>query len=63
MDPLDPVNREIQVNRLKALKETYPEAEGYLPEFPGGLLPAEERQGPRLLRPAEQQALFQELRR
>jgi hypothetical protein len=27
--PLDPVNREIQVNRLKALAETYPEAEGY----------------------------------
>ena len=27
--PLDPVNREIQTNRLKALIETYPEAEGY----------------------------------
>jgi hypothetical protein len=27
--PLDPVNREIQVNRLKALVDTYPEAEGY----------------------------------
>lgn len=27
--PLDEVNREIQVNRLKALAETYPEAEGY----------------------------------
>jgi len=27
--PLDPVNREIQVNRLKALLETYPEADGY----------------------------------
>jgi hypothetical protein len=27
--PLDDVNREIQVNRLKALLETYPEAEGY----------------------------------
>jgi hypothetical protein len=27
--PLDPVNREIQVNRFKALLETYPEAEGY----------------------------------
>jgi hypothetical protein len=27
--PLDEVNREIQVNRLKALFETYPEAEGY----------------------------------
>ena len=27
--PLDEVNREIQVNRLKALISTYPEAEGY----------------------------------
>jgi len=27
--PLDEVNREIQVNRLKALVDTYPEAEGY----------------------------------
>ena len=27
--PLDPVNREIQVERLKALINTYPEAEGY----------------------------------
>lgn len=27
--PLNDVNREIQVNRLKALFETYPEAEGY----------------------------------
>ena len=28
--PLDPVNREIQVNRFQALIQTYPEAEGYL---------------------------------
>ena len=27
--PLDPVNREIQVNRFKSLVESYPEAEGY----------------------------------
>jgi hypothetical protein len=27
--PLDPVNREIQVNQLKALVKSYPEAEGY----------------------------------
>jgi len=27
--PLDPVNREIQVNRFRALVENYPEAEGY----------------------------------
>ena len=31
--PLDPVNREIQVNRLKALVETYPEAEGFMLVF------------------------------
>ena len=31
--PLDPVNREIQVNRFKALVQTYPEAEGYLLVF------------------------------
>ncbi len=31
--PLDPVNREIQVNRLKALVETYPEAQGYFLNF------------------------------
>lgn len=34
VNPLDPVNREIQVNRLKALKDTYPEAEGYFLNFP-----------------------------
>ena len=33
MHPLDPVNREIQVNRLKALAETYPEAEGVFLNF------------------------------
>jgi hypothetical protein len=31
--PLDPVNREIQTNRLKALVYTYPEAEGYFLVF------------------------------
>jgi hypothetical protein len=31
--PLDAVNREIQINRLKALAETYPEAEGYWLNF------------------------------
>src|SRR5262249_51655065 len=33
LHPLDPVNREIQVNRLKALAETYPEAEGVFLNF------------------------------
>jgi len=32
--PLDPVNQEIQAERLKALIETYPEAEGYFLVFP-----------------------------
>ena len=31
--PLDPVNREIQVNRFKALVQTFPEAEGYMLVF------------------------------
>jgi hypothetical protein len=33
LHPLDPVNREIQVNRLKALAETYPGAEGFFLNF------------------------------
>ncbi len=31
--PLDPVNREIQVSRLQALRDTYPEAEGVFLNF------------------------------
>ena len=34
LHPLDPVNREIQVRRLKALSETYPQAEGFFLNFP-----------------------------
>ncbi len=33
LHPLDPVNREIQVTRLKALLETYPQAEGVFLNF------------------------------
>ena len=33
LHPLDPVNREIQMNRLKALAETYPKAEGFFLNF------------------------------
>jgi hypothetical protein len=33
MHPLDPVNRELQVSRLKALAETYPQAEGVYLNF------------------------------
>jgi hypothetical protein len=34
LHPLDPVNREIQISRLKALAEAYPEAEGFFINFP-----------------------------
>jgi len=33
LHPLDPVNREIQVNRLKALRQAYPGAEGFFLNF------------------------------
>ena len=33
VQPLDPVNREIQTNRLRALFTTYPEADGYFMVF------------------------------
>ncbi len=33
VNPLDPANREIQVSRLKALAETYPQAEGFFLNF------------------------------
>jgi hypothetical protein len=33
LHPLDPVNREIQVERLKALAQTYPQAEGFFLNF------------------------------
>ena len=36
VQPLDPANREIQVNRMKALIDTYPEAEGYFYVFSEG---------------------------
>lgn len=36
VQPLDPVNREIQRNRLRALFTTYPSADGYFLIFPEG---------------------------
>jgi hypothetical protein len=33
LHPQDPVNREIQLNRLRALQETYPDADGYFLNF------------------------------
>lgn len=39
MHPLDPVNREIQVDRLKAYINTYPEAAGYFLNFPEVYVP------------------------
>jgi hypothetical protein len=61
VDPLDPVNREIQVNRLRALKDTYPEAEGYflnIPEVYYALTRARDRD---FFAQPQQQALFQDL--
>jgi len=36
VQPLDPINREIQTNRLRALFTTYPNADGYFLIFPEG---------------------------
>jgi hypothetical protein len=60
LHPLDPVNREIQVNRLKAFADTYPEAAGYLLNF-SEVYEAQNNAKHRSFY-AEQQAAFQELR-
>ena len=62
VDPLDPVGREIQVNRLKALKETYPEAEGYFLNIPEVYYPLKSAKDIGFFAQPQQQALFQELR-
>jgi len=61
VDPLDPVNREIQVNRLKALKETYPEAEGYFLNIPEVYYPLATTKDLEFFAQPQQQALFQQL--
>lgn len=62
VDPLDPVNREIQVNRLKALKDTYPEAEGYLLNIPEVYFPLNSAKDLDFFAQPQEQALFQQLR-
>jgi hypothetical protein len=62
VDPLDPVNREIQVNRLKALEETYPEAAGYLLDIPEVYYSLSSNKDLAFFAQPEQQALFQQLR-
>jgi hypothetical protein len=60
MHPLDPVNREIQANRLKAMIDTYPEAAGYLLNFSEVYMPLNNAKHRDFF--AQQQGAFQELR-
>ena len=60
MHPLDPVNREIQANRLKAYIDTYPEAAGYLLNFSEVYVPQNNAKHRDFY--AQQAAVFQELR-
>jgi hypothetical protein len=61
VDPLDPVNREVQVNRLKALKDTYPEAEGYFLNIPEVYYALTRARDLDFFAQPQQQALFQDL--
>ena len=60
MHPLDPVNREIQANRLKAYIDTYPEAAGYLLNFSEVYVPQNNARHRDFY--AQQEATYQELR-
>jgi hypothetical protein len=62
VDPLDPVNQEIQVNRLKTLSDTYPEAEGYFLNIPEVYYPLNRPKDLEFFAQPEQLKLFQELR-
>jgi hypothetical protein len=62
VDPLDPVGREIQVSRLKALLDTYPEAEGYLLNLPEVYFPLNSRRDLDFFAQPQQLTLFQQLR-
>lgn len=62
VDPLDPVGREIQVSRLKALYDTYPEAEGYFLNLPEVYFPLNSAKDLEFFAQPEQQTLFQQLR-
>ncbi|HEV2378374.1 MAG TPA: alpha-glucuronidase family glycosyl hydrolase [Terriglobia bacterium] len=60
MHPLDPVNREIQVNTLKAYMDTYPEAAGYFLNFSEVYVPPNNAKHRDFF--AQQEPAFQELR-
>ncbi|HEV2378375.1 MAG TPA: alpha-glucuronidase family glycosyl hydrolase [Terriglobia bacterium] len=62
VDPLDPAEREVQVSRLKALTDTYPEAEGYYLNFPEVYYRLDSSKDLDFFAQPQQQALFQELR-
>ena len=62
VDPFDPVGREIQVSRLKALNETYPEAEGYFLNLPEVYFPMNSAKDLEFFARPEQRSLFQQLR-
>jgi len=61
VDPLDPVNREIQANRLKALEDTYPEAAGYFLNIPEVYFALTRPRDLAFFAQPQQQALFQDL--
>ena len=62
VDPLDSVNREIQVSRLKALEDTYPEAEGYFLNIPEVYYPLNRPKDLEFFAQPQQLSLFQDLR-
>ena len=62
VDPLDPVNREIQANRLKAMIDTYPEAAGYLLNFPEYYVRLKSAKDLEFFAQPQQQDMFDELR-
>lgn len=61
VDPLDPVTREIQVNRLKALAETYPEADGFYLNIPEVYFSLNAPQDLNFFAQPEQQDLYRDL--
>jgi hypothetical protein len=59
VDPLDPAGGEVQVSRLKALTDTYPEAEGYYLSFPEVYYRLDSSKDLDFFAQPQQQALFQ----
>jgi hypothetical protein len=60
--PLDPVNREIQVERLKARATTYPDAAGYFLNLPEVYYPQDTPNYRQFFAQPQQQAMAEELR-